>query len=121
MAACTWDQPEPIVVSETQTPVSSCLPDTVRFSVHVQPLFNYYCVGTYCHSGANPPGNVNLDPGTSHNALTGQGYINTSNPKQSMLYSQMMSTTSPMPPYGNLEKCKTDLILKWIEQGALNN
>jgi hypothetical protein len=33
----------------------------------------------------------------------------------------MKSVNNPMPPNGALEKCKLDLILKWIEQGAQNN
>jgi hypothetical protein len=117
LLSCRWDKVEPLSIDTLQ----SCLPDTVSLSRDLQPLFNYNCVGTYCHSGPTSPGHVNLDAGASYNAMINGGYIDLQQPSQSLLYSQMMSVSNPMPPDGRLDKCKTDLILKWIQQGAPNN
>ena len=121
MYACTWDQPAPKPVIPDTVVVNSCLPDSVSFKTHLQPLFNYYCVGTYCHSGNTPPGSVILDAGKSYASLQNGNYTNTTSANQSPIYLRMTSSSDPMPPYGMLSKCQTDLILKWIQQGAKNN
>jgi hypothetical protein len=100
---------------------TNCLPDTVRLSLHLQPLFNYNCVGTYCHSGNLPPGKVNLENNTAYASLMAGSYVNTSSPAQSKLYLHIMDEVDPMPPEGKMDACKTDLILKWLQQGAPNN
>ena len=99
------------------------LPDTVSYKNDVQPIFNENCTTSGCHSGTNPKGNLNLVSSVSYQQLSNSqsGYINTTNPSSSLLYSSMKSLNNPMPPNGVLEQCKLDLILKWIEQGAQNN
>ena len=68
-------------------------------------------------------GNLNLESAVSYgNLLDPQmGYVDTINPSSSLLYNSMNSTSNPMPPNGKLDKCKIELILKWIEQKAKNN
>lgn len=51
----------------------------------------------------------------------GTGYLNTDVPNHSILYTQLNSLSLPMPPEGKLDQCSIELILKWLEQGALNN
>ncbi len=101
----------------------SMLPDTVSFQGDIQPLFNTYCTNSGCHSGSEPSGNLNLVDSVAYQQLSkpGSGYINTTTPTHSILYSQMISASQPMPPDGKLDPCMTDLVLKWIEQGAENN
>jgi hypothetical protein len=104
-------------------PCISSIPDTVLFSQHVQPLLDTYCSTPGCHSGTIPAGNLNLENAQAYTELLqpGKGYVDTSNPKFSILHIQMNSTTQPMPPTGRLDACTVNLVLKWIEQGAKNN
>jgi hypothetical protein len=116
LTACKHDSAE--------KPLETCsLPETVSFSQHIIPLFNAHCNTANCHSGSQPEGGLNLEASHAYAQLTqsGSGYIDTVTPRYSLLYAQMISVSTPMPPTGNLDKCSSDLILKWIEQKAPNN
>jgi hypothetical protein len=106
-----------------ETEQTCSLPETVSFSQHIIPLFNNNCNTSGCHSGAQPAGGLNLEPANAYAELSksGSGYIDTVNPNFSLLYAQMISVSTPMPPTGQLAKCSTDLVLKWITQKAPNN
>ena len=95
-------------------------PATVSFSKDIQPIFNANCNTSGCHSGTKPAGNLNLEMNQAYANLmdSKSGYIDTSKPENSILYVAMTSKTNPMPPSGKLDGCTTDLILKWIQQGA---
>jgi len=97
--------------------------DTVSFNRDVIPLFNSYCNTSGCHSGSIPAGSLSLESSIAYSELMqpGKGYVDTLNPKFSVLYTQMISVSQPMPPTGNLDACKTEMILNWIQQGAKNN
>lgn len=100
------------------------IPSEVSFSRDIQPVFNANCATTVdCHIGAMPAGNLNLEAGNAYAELNqpGKGYIDTLNPPFSLLYAQMISASTPMPPTGRLDQCTTDLVLRWIEQKAKNN
>ena len=108
--------PEPAVV-----PCN--LPDVVSYQNNIQPLFNAHCIDSGCHSGANPGGHLNLEASVSYAQLmkSGSGYIDTLKPEFSVLYSQMNSSSNPMPKTGKLDDCSIGLVLKWIQQKAKNN
>ena len=95
--------------------------DNVSFNKDIVPIFEAHCVS--CHSGNNPSGNLNLESSVAYSNLidTKSGYIDTIEPTYSLIYASMISTTNPMPKNGRLDKCTTDLILKWIQQKAHNN
>lgn len=95
--------------------------DKVSFQKNIVPIFEAHCVS--CHSGANSSGNLNLEASVAYKSLSDpkSGYLDTINPSYSLLYASMISTSNPMPPNGKLDKCTTDLILKWIQQKAKNN
>jgi len=95
-------------------------PATVSFSKDIQPIFNANCNTSGCHSGTKPAGNLNLESNQAYANLmdSKSGYIDTIKPENSILYVSMTSKTNPMPPTGKLDGCTTDLILKWIQQGA---
>lgn len=106
MLACTY---------ETIEPVETVVPDSVRFSDNLIPIFNKSCNTTGCHSkGGIPP---DLTPENAYNSLIFFGYVDTDVPEESIVYQETSS--------GSMKKYATDqdraLILKWIEQGALNN
>lgn len=107
-------------------PVAICAADTVvavSFAHDIQPIFQQYCAISGCHTAGSKAGGLNLDAAVAYQGLTkaGSGYIDVANPSGSLLYSQMVSVGSPMPPSGNLDSCTTKLVLKWIRQQAPNN
>ena len=95
--------------------------ENVSFNKDIVPIFKAHCVS--CHSGNNPSGNLNLEASEAYTNLIDikSGYIDTIEPTYSLIYASMISTTNPMPKNGRLDKCTTDLILKWIQQKAHNN
>ncbi len=103
--------------------VQCVVPSTVSFAQDMTPLFNAYCNTGGCHSGGSAAGNLNLEPAAAYAALnkSGSGYIDTVTPNFSLLYAQMISASSPMPPTGKLDDCKLQMVLKWIQQKAKNN
>ena len=95
------------------------IPDTISFAVNVMPIFNESCNSAGCHNaGGAPP---ELTEENAHFELTISGYVDPQDPEASVLYQRMISTTKPMPPAGKLGESKLQIILNWIEQGALNN
>ena len=105
---------------------AKCQSDTVTvvsFSQHIQPIFRQNCALSGCHNSISHEGGLNLDSAFAYQNLfaTGSGYIDTTDPTSSLLYSQMRSVSLPMPPTGLLDSCTTKMVLKWITQKALNN
>jgi hypothetical protein len=83
----------------------------VSYSASIQPIFNSDC--TLCHSGSQSP---NLSEGASYASLSNNGYINTDNPEESLLYTTLMGSHSS---YTNARN--KGMILEWIEAGAPND
>lgn len=88
----------------------------ISYSTQIQPIFNGNCT-INCHSaGTGVP--LNLDADVSYDNLFSGNYINLEDPSASSLYVKIL-------PGQSMEQFATDndraLILKWIEQGALNN
>ena len=85
--------------------------DTVHFSTQIQPIFTKDCAK--CHNQYNLP---DLRAGYSWESLTTGGYV-TSPGENSRIHKQMVSSSH--------ESRSTDvdkqLVLVWINQGALNN
>ncbi|MFZ9847337.1 MAG: c-type cytochrome domain-containing protein [Flavobacteriales bacterium] len=94
--------------------------DSLSFSNDIQPIFNDHCATSGCHNTSSKEGGLDLSAGKSYAELSksGSGYINTSKPTSSVLYSEMRSD---MPPSGKLDDCTLEKIEKWMEQGAKNN
>ena len=105
-------------------PMNTQPPDSVSFSLDIQPVFNANCIG--CHSGPTPTGSLDLSAGSSYDALMSNNLIesDTANAANSVLYMRITNTgtsSGPMPPSGILAASKTDLVLQWIREGAKNN
>jgi hypothetical protein len=115
LGSCTRDKGELEVICNT--------PALVSFNTDIKPIFSQHCIDAGCHSGANPAAGLNLNPSHAYANLnaSGTGYIDTINPKFSVLYAEMNSVSSPMPPNGKLDPCTLQLVLRWIEQKAKNN
>lgn len=100
------------------TPAPESLPAEVSFKNDIQPMFTLYCSISGCHSGTKPAAKLNLTTSYAFSNLFSKKMIDTITPAQSRLYT---SLSSPMPPWAKLTSYDTDLILKWIQQGAKNN
>jgi len=105
---CSWDKleiPEP--------------PEVVSFSADIIPIFNTSCNAVGCHAanGISP----NLSVASAYADLFNKGLVDTADPSASDLYSRMNSSSAPMPPQGKLNQYQVDLVLAWIEQGAIDN
>ncbi len=87
------------------------LPDTVSYSLDIQPIWDNKCVS--CHSGSRDP---DLRPENSYASLINGGYVDTDNPDDSELIKKL---------YGSHDARATEtekqVILLWIEEGAKNN
>ncbi len=118
--SCTYDKASSV---DPAVKCNTALPDTVSFSKNILPVFAQNCSTPGCHSGSNPEGNLNLEASVAYSKISksGSGYVDTINPKKSVIYSSLMSTSSPMPPTGKLDECSIELIVKWMEQNAKNN
>jgi hypothetical protein len=104
--SCTYDE---IIPPEVE------VPENVSFSIDVQPIFTKSCALPGCHSaGGQQP---NLSEGNAFNSLTFFGYVNLADPESSKIYQQIK--------IGKMKTYATDqdraIILKWIEQGAIDN
>ena len=109
--------------AEVDPEVPCPLPEQVSFNNDVLPILVTNCAINGCHSGRTPEANFNLDASVAYATLSkrGSGYIDTLTPRYSALYSAMVSVDSPMPPTGRLDKCKLEVIEKWMAQKAKNN
>lgn len=104
--ACEYDWVEPEVI---------VVPDVVSFKGDVIPVFNKSCNMSGCHAqGSTSP---DLSSDNAWGDLMAKGMINTETPAQSELYISV--TTGSMKKFSN--DANNAIILKWIEQGALNN
>ncbi len=106
ISSCTSDiiKPKPVEV-----------PDVVSFSANVIPIFDASCNASGCHAnGGIPP---NLTPASAYTSLTFFGYVDVDFPEQSILYEKI--NTGSMAKYATNQD--REIILKWIQQGALDN
>jgi cytochrome c551/c552 len=88
--------------------------DTVCFNSEVLPLFQSYCGNSGCHNASSARSGVVLTD--YFNIMKG---IRANNPGSSKYYKII---GSGMPPRGSsqMSSAQTAVILKWINQGALN-
>ena len=90
------------------------IPDSVSFSRDIQPIFDANCVS--CHDQAGP--SPNLTQGEAYNSIQADNLVDLTTPENSVLYKKMApggsmnGSTGPGDP---------QFVLKWIQQGALNN
>ena len=110
-------------ISADQPPTISthCDSDTVYFQNEILPLLVSNCATSGCHNNqSHKHGIVLVDYATVMNT----GEINISNPSSSKIYEAMTGSGDekmPPSPATSLTIEQTNKVLKWIEQGALNN
>ena len=109
VSSCEYDWIEPTKTPEVPTP------DTVSYSLNIQPIWDASCNMSGCHSSSGWDPKLSADK--SYNELINNGFINTACPSESELYNSMK--TGAMAQYSN--STNNALVLKWIQQGAKNN
>ena len=86
-------------------------PEVVSYEQHVQPIIDLNCAVSGCHSyGGEGPGFLDSYDGVK--AFVDSGDFE---------FRVFESPDDPMPPSGELGECDQELILRWINQGALDN
>ena len=111
MVSCTWDQVEP-EPAESDGGNGS---DPVLFETQIQPIFTAKCVA--CHP---PTQGLDLTAGNAYNNITQSKYMDLANPDQSLIYTYPNPTTATHS-YRKYSTTEAALLLKWIEEGAVNN
>jgi hypothetical protein len=92
-------------------PEEIILPDTVSYSLDIQPIFDDNCVK--CHNGGRNP---DLRPENSYESLTGGGYVNVNDPAESEVMKKLYGSHD-----SRAKEAEKQLIQLWIEEGAKNN
>lgn len=90
-------------------------PQPVSYNADLKPLFNTSCALAGCHvSGAHKP---YLITDISYNQIVNGGFINTTVPKESILYQRINGDMREyIPSAANRQK-----VYDWIRLGAQNN
>lgn len=97
-------------------PVDPVIPEVVSFSVDVIPIFNRSCNMGGCHSaGGIPP---DLTPANAYADLFARNQINLTDPASSILYVKCIQGGSM---YKYCQPGDAEIMLKWIQEGALDN
>lgn len=99
-----------------------CSPDTVYFKQQILPLITNNCASSGCHDAGTRANNVQL---TDYTSIINTTRVVAGNPASGKLYKVITATSPsdvmPPPPRSPLSTAQTDLIKKWILQGAKNN
>jgi uncharacterized membrane protein len=105
--------PQDTVVVNNPNPAAPS--DTVCFNTEVLPLFITYCASAGCHDPVSRKEGVVTNTYTS--IMRG---ITAKNPNKSDYYKVIIDKEMPLPGSPQLSTAQTNVILKWINQGALN-
>lgn len=101
-------------------PAHPCSPDSVYFAQDILPILTSNCAMSGCHNAQSHEDGVILDNYTN---VRNTGKINLTSPSNSKLYRVLNQTGGdrmPPLPMAALPADQRALILKWIQQGALN-
>ena len=87
----------------------------ISFADNIQtPIFNVKCAG--CHNSSSPAGGLDLTEGNAYANINNATYINLGTPPQSLIY------TKPLTSHGaTYSTSEADIVLAWIEEGAIDN
>jgi hypothetical protein len=97
-------------------PIDPVIPDVVSFSADIIPIFNRSCNNVGCHAaGGVAP---DLSPANAWADLFAEEQIDLAVPENSILYKKC-ATGGSMAKY--TQAGDAEIILKWIQEGALNN
>ncbi len=107
--ACTYD----FVIEDELPPIT----EEVSFSADIQPIFSDNCASCHNNSGGRVP---YLNNGSAYNSINNSTYISTDTPEESLIYYYVVPTATTHT-HRHYTAVQAQLVLTWIEQGALNN
>lgn len=106
LVSCTYEEIKPQKVD---------VPDSVKFSANIIPIFNTSCAKSGCHIKSGIP--PDLSAANAYTSLMFFGYVDVDNPEASIIYEKITT--------GSMKNNATDqdraLVLQWIKQGAQDN
>ena len=92
---------------------------TVHFSTDIEPIFNNNEKCTSCHKpGEQAP---DLTTGHAYASIDSMKLVNTTDPPSSLIYKYPDPANSVDHTWKKYTSYEADLVLTWIEQGALDN
>lgn len=110
LASCYKDIIKPQLAADPDGP-----PQPVSFKTELAPILNTNCALAGCHvSGAHKP---YLTTDISYQQIVNGGFINTSLPKESILYKMINGDMAQYIP----SKTDRQKVYDWIRNGAPNN
>lgn len=96
-------------------PLASNTKDSVSFNSQILPFFTTNCASSGCHDSKTRAEGYDL---STYKSIISRG-LDLRTPKNSKIYTEMLSEMPPFPA-PKLAKSQTDLVLKWITEGAKN-
>jgi len=101
-SGCYYDKVVPPIVELSDEPAS--------YATDIQPFFDAKCIG--CHGAQKP----NLEAPDSYNTIIDGEYVDLASPSSSSLYTVLDGFMG-----AESSASQKALVLKWIEEGALDN
>lgn len=101
-------------------PKHPCSPDSIYFVNDILPLITSNCAMSGCHDGSGYSDDARAL--TSYSGI--MSYVRANNASSSRLYTSLFGygeNKMPRPPVPPLSASQDSMIMKWINQGALNN
>ena len=93
--------------------------DTVSFANEIETIFNDNSNCTACHNtGGQSP---DLTTGNAYNSITTMSLVDTANPETSLIYWEPNPNNDAEHTWKKYTESQSQLVLQWINQGALNN
>ncbi len=105
LQSCYYD----VIVTDDQSQSTE-----VSLKNNVLPIFNTTCIT--CHNGVTAL--PNLTAGSAYNELISGNYVNITTPENSILIKKIRSGH---PYEGALTETEINRLVRWIEEGALDN
>ena len=102
---------------EVIVPEEIVLPDEVSFMDDIIPIFDSNCNVAGCHTAGHFA--VDLTPANAYQEIITKGLVDTDNPTDSPIYTKLVEVGGTHD--GRSTPSQQQLILKWIEEGALDN
>lgn len=112
---------DPLIDPTQHTVSDDCDPDTVYFVNDVLPLIISNCTD---ESGCHNEDGEEVEALTSYEEIMNSGYVNPFDPNESEMIEKITDDGDdrmPPPPDTQLSAPQIDLLITWIDQGAMNN
>lgn len=87
-----------------------------KFSEKIIPIFENRCLECHNTGGTAP----DLTAANAYNSIISMSLVNTENPINSKIYDYVIAST-PNHAWRKYTNAQANLVLKWIQEGALNN